>query len=89
MSKPLSVGAQELKKLVDRGELAKRLDCSRQAISSWLMGDAIPSPTKMAQLETIYGIPMRAWTEGAELEEEAPTNPANEPPAGPKTGTVG
>jgi transcriptional regulator with XRE-family HTH domain len=62
MSKPLSAGAQELKKLVDRGELAKRLECSRQAISSWLTGDSIPSPEKMAKLESIYGIPMRSWT---------------------------
>jgi transcriptional regulator with XRE-family HTH domain len=66
MSKPLSAGARELKRLVSRGELAGRLKCSRQAISLWLSGDSIPSPDRMAELERIYGIPMRLWTEDAE-----------------------
>lgn len=65
MEKPLSEGARQLKKLVDRGELAKRLDVSRQAVSSWLLGHSVPSPERMAELERVYGIPMMAWTEPA------------------------
>jgi transcriptional regulator with XRE-family HTH domain len=70
MSKPLSAGAKKLKSLVNRGELAARLKCSRQAISLWLSGDSIPSPDRMAELEKIYGIPMREWTEIAEDAED-------------------
>lgn len=65
MEKPLSEGARRLKTLVDRGELAKRLDVSRQAVSSWLLGHSVPSPERMAELERVYGIPMRTWTEPA------------------------
>ena len=63
MERRLSAGAVRLRELVDRGQLARRLGVTRQAVSAWLVGDAVPSPARMAALEREYGIPMRAWTE--------------------------
>lgn len=47
-------------------ELARELDVSPQAVSAWLRGDAKPDPEKMAKLEDLLGIPMRAWLEADE-----------------------
>jgi len=44
--------------------LAAELDppVSRQAVSYWADGTSQPEPARMAQLEDLLGIPMRAWT---------------------------
>jgi ribosome-binding protein aMBF1 (putative translation factor) len=35
---------------------------TRQAVSYWADGSWQPEPKRMAQLEDLLGIPMRAWT---------------------------
>lgn len=70
MHDPPSSAAARLRAAVtpsmSQAELARKLGVSQQAVSAWLNGVAMPRPEKMAQIEKILGIPMRAWTEPAE-----------------------
>lgn len=74
-SKPLSVGARKLAELLSRKALSAKLDVTRQAISLWLAGDALPSPERMKEIEDIYGIPMREWMEAAPVDPEPVASP--------------
>jgi transcriptional regulator with XRE-family HTH domain len=69
----LSEGARRLRALVSppvtQAELAEKLGVTQQAISSWVTGRTLPTPHRLAELERITGIPMRAWTEPAEDDE--------------------
>ena len=65
--KPLSRAALDLDAALTpkmtRVTLAAALGVSPQAISAWLSGVAQPTADKMAKIEELTGIPMRAWTE--------------------------
>jgi transcriptional regulator with XRE-family HTH domain len=58
-------------KVISRADLAAKLGVSRQAVSDWLNGDALPTADRMAQLEDLLGIPMRSWTEPVPSAEPA------------------
>ena len=47
-------------------ELAEKLGVSKQTVSEWVGGRSRPEPERMAALEELLGIPMRAWTEPVE-----------------------
>lgn len=49
-----------------RDEIAERLGVSKQAVYAWVNGLARPTSDKLAELEDLAGIPMRAWTEPPE-----------------------
>lgn len=78
MGEPVSAAALRLRAAVtpsmSQAELARKLGVSAQAVSAWLSGAAMPRPEKMAQIESLLGIPMRAWT-------EEPATPAAAAPA--------
>jgi len=57
---------------MNQTELAKRLGVSPQAVSSWTKGRALPEPERMAEIESILGIPMRDWVEEADDDESGP-----------------
>lgn len=81
MSEHVSAAALRLRAAVtpsmSQAELARKLGVSAQAVSAWLSGAAMPRPEKMAQIESLLGIPMRAWTE----QEESAATPVAEPGA--------
>lgn len=58
-------------KLMSQTDLAKELDVTPQAVSAWINGRTTPTPDRMAKLEELLGIPMRAWTEEDAAEEPA------------------
>lgn len=41
---------------LSQAELAERMDVSRQAISRWEVGDAVPSTEKLKVLAQLYGV---------------------------------
>ena len=65
---------------LSQAEVAEQLDVSRQAISRWETGKAVPTVDNLACLSRLYGVPMEALLygdEGAEpvrqeTKEEAP-----------------
>lgn len=79
MSEPVSAAALRLRAAVtpsmSQAELARKLGVSAQAVSAWLSGAAMPRPEKMAQIESLLGIPMRAWTEHEEPVAAEPAPP--------------
>lgn len=83
----MTKGARDLKRLVSpevtQERLAELLDVSQQAVSAWVHGKAKPSPDRMAKLEDLFGIPMRAWTE--EPAEEAPPDSTRTGPSEPES----
>lgn len=48
-----------------QSELARHLGVTPQAVSNWVHGLGTPSVEVLAELERIYGIPMREWAESA------------------------
>jgi transcriptional regulator with XRE-family HTH domain len=48
---------------MSQSDLARQLEVSPQAVSEWVRGAKQPSAERMAQIEDLLGIPMRAWTE--------------------------
>jgi transcriptional regulator with XRE-family HTH domain len=70
----MTKGAQLLRdkvapRRITQEQLAEQLNVSQQAVSSWVHGVAKPTPERMAQIEDLLGIPMRAWAE--DLPEDA------------------
>lgn len=56
---------QKVQPAMSQTALAKELGVTKQAVYAWLSGRAMPEPERMAQIETLLGIPMRDWvTEG-------------------------
>lgn len=47
------------------GQLARQLDVDPETVRRWARGLAVPPAAKLAALEDLLGIPMRAWTEDA------------------------
>ena len=66
-------------------ELAGILKLSRQAISRWETGDAMPSTENLKQLSRLYGVPVDVLLDEActleEWREEQRKDPAEESPA--------
>lgn len=66
-------------------ELAGMLKLSRQAISRWETGDAMPSTENLKQLSRLYGVPVDVLLDEActleEWREEQRKDPAEESPA--------
>lgn len=63
-------------------QAAERLDVSRQAVSKWESGQAVPDPDKLIKLSKLYGV-----TTDYLLMEDAPEESAAQPdtkPAGPR-----
>lgn len=54
-----------------QSELARRLGVTPQAVSNWVNGHGTPSMEAAAEMERIFGIPMRDWIDVAEAEEPA------------------
>lgn len=50
-------------KVMSAVDLADKLGISKQTVSDWVAGRSRPEPERMAKLEEMLGIPMRAWTE--------------------------
>ena len=59
-------------------ELAEALDVSRQTISKWETGAALPSAENLLALSRLYGVTVDALLNG--VETEAPGEPAPAPP---------
>ena len=59
-------------------ELAEALDVSRQTISKWETGAALPSAENLLALSRLYGVTVDALLNG--VETEAPAEPAPAPP---------
>jgi transcriptional regulator with XRE-family HTH domain len=79
MSGTRSKAAVDLKRrltpTINQARLARELGVSQQAISAWCAGRAIPTPTRMARIEDLIGVPMRDWT------IDAPTDADGSEPA--------
>jgi len=79
----VSVGAQKLREALSpkftQAEFAEKLGVTKQAIHAWLSGNARPTADKMAKIEDLTGIPMRAWAEGVPAEEVETEEPAGAP----------
>ena len=61
-------GSEELRRLLtppamSQAEVARKLGVTPQSVSGWVQGRCKPDPARMAQLEELLGIPMRAWVE--------------------------
>lgn len=69
MTKP-SKGAEMLRACISpkfsQAEIASKLNVTKQAVYAWVNGLSQPTPAKLAELEDVTGIPMRAWTEAPE-----------------------
>ncbi|MBR5445356.1 MAG: helix-turn-helix domain-containing protein [Clostridia bacterium] len=60
--------------------LAEKLDVSRQAVSKWENGEAIPETAKLPSLAAVFGVSIDWLLSDAEPEEEeVPTPPSAEP----------
>lgn len=79
MAHPLTRGAALLRKKcvpeLTQQDLASKVGVSQQAVSNWLSGYARPSRDAMAKLEDLLGIPMRAWTQEPEPENDGSEEP--------------
>lgn len=69
-------------------DLAERLDVSRQSISKWELGTALPSTENLIGLSRLYGVSLDYLVGNSETRERADTNsadteeaPAEETPA--------
>ena len=70
-------------------DLAERLNVSRQTISKWELGTALPSTENLIRLSRLYGVPLdflvgnneTRETESADAVEEVPATEAAEAPA--------
>lgn len=67
-------------------ELAEALDVSRQTISKWETGAALPSAENLLALSRLYGVPVDALLKGGELETASAAVPPLDPP--PETPTA-
>jgi len=71
----LSKGANMLRECISpkfsQTEIAERLGVTKQAVYAWVNGHGRPTPDKLAKLEDLTGIPMRAWAEFPEPGDDA------------------
>lgn len=61
-------------------ELAEKLDVSRQAISKWELGTAVPSTENLIRLSQLYGVPVDLLVNHAMDLPNAPESPSAAPP---------
>jgi transcriptional regulator with XRE-family HTH domain len=67
---------------VNQETVAKELECSQQAVSAWVNGQAKPSLERMLKLEHLFGIPVASWAE--EVAEESAAEAAKTTPSDPE-----
>ena len=58
-------------------DLAERLDVSRQSISKWELGTALPSMENLIGLSRLYGVSLDYLVGNSETRERADTNSAD------------
>lgn len=51
------------------GPLARRLKVDSTTVRRWALGARVPGPEMRARLESVLGIPWRAWDDDASLED--------------------
>lgn len=70
---------------MSQGDLAEKLNVSRQSISKWETNGSVPELDKLIQLSDLFGISLDDLVRNEELEaandceEEAPSSPPQQP----------
>lgn len=67
-------------------ELAEEMDISRQAVSRWEVGSAVPSVENLKQLSRLYGVSVDVLLDETRTLEEETAPPEREEEAGGRTG---
>lgn len=67
-------------KRMTQADLAEALNISRQAVSRWETGDALPSTENLIELSKLYGVSVDAILDNDSIEEKATEKDVREEP---------
>ena len=71
-------------KNLSQGELAERLDVSRQSVSKWENNNAVPDLEKIIVLSEIFGVSLDELVKGKKTAENAEISETQEQQNGPQ-----